>query len=1083
MSRFANFIKSVASPFVDDRPPKESEKRSRVRGRRRERYNSPDTSNKAERGKSTRKDDGDGPIDRLVTVNEDVRDNIRGNARSKPYDPVFLRDISANAVVQAYIDTLSQDVSSTEWSIKARDEDADISDEALAEVERHLKQLPPGNQTFADMLEATTRVLLELGDGTIVKHYYEDDPERLAELVVVDSASLFKMVDEHGIPEGYVQISKRGGTLAHEFDVDDVIWCEWSNRPDRFYGQGPLEKAQNEVELIEELAEKERLDLIQGGPPGVLSPEALDEYGGLPNDEDWETFVEDMRLDAGERHRVGYSKTPVNFESVNHNYQELQILDRSKYWVTVIGSVFKVNPSYAGFDFENQNRATDESQRESFKQRGFRVTLRQLEESLNRGLIWSDISEDVMLEFTKEQTIDERRDRASLIEDQASAGKEMANAGRNVSIRDGRLVVDDGELEEGDVGGGGGGGGLFGSVDDPDDADLAVDATPSSTPDRKGKTRKNGDDGIRLHYPAGGVAHSSDEQYAGFLEDVASNGGRIIDTKGFSNGNDRVWPPEEPDPHDPRMVVYGLSEVDVLALLDRYPDVGLVINTDHDANAKSAVSKEVPQSVVDTIGEDRFVPPEGAASNAEEALRLIDEHGRDEAPGGTEEAIGRARQIIEHVQAGDPLVGTNADGTPFVVEIANFFARHRAQGNHEFDSDEHDAKYEDPGWLADMLWGGDAAQSWSSSLADAIDEAEEADAGDSGNGRVGDGERLSKEQVAKLDEVLLRAHTRQIAPPSLDAIEKDAWSSDEDVPNYVVDQIRDVVDRGAVFDDFKSLPGRVADVITDTLEDALTQPQGWSLDSIVGNMSEQLPRADPADLETIARTESASVLNEAREDGYRDRGLDDAKFKWVGPSDERTTDACEEMKDDTNPSHGGDPVSLPKLINKEEAVQAREFPNLDFRKHVIHPNERHTFVRATDTGDDSIDVDVPSAEDMGDAFEADDTPVDPQDFGPEYDKSINHDHDDSYADVIRRVEKATNVTRRVGQIEDALGSPLPVVLRSCLEDAGSTRGAHRKLNERLAESDEWDIDDMGRVSTATIYEWADRYSGHLSHLT
>lgn len=916
MSRFANFIKGITSPFVDDSPPTESEKRSRVRQRRRERYNSPDRANKAKRGKSTRKDDGDDPIDRLVTVNEDVRDSIRGNARSKPYDPVFLRDISANAVVQAYVDTLSQDVSSTEWSIKPRDEDADISDEALAKVERHLKQLPPGNQTFADLLESTTRVLLELGDAAVVKHYHKKSG-RLGELVPVDSASLFKIVDKHGIPEGYVQISKRGGKKVDEFDVDDVIWAEWSNRPDRFYGQGPIEKAQNEVELIEELAEKERLDLIQGGPPGVLSPEALDEYGGLPNDEDWETFVEEMRLDAGERHRVGYSKVPVNFEAVNHNYQELQILDRSKYWVTVIGSVFKVNPSYAGFDFENVNRATDESQRESFKQRGFRVTLRQLEEALNRGLIWEDISDDIKFEFTKEQTVEERRDRASLIEDQASAGKEMANAGRDVSIRDGRLVVEDGEIEEGDVGGGGGGGGLFGSVDDPDDADIGID------------TKSKDDDGVRLHYPMGGVAHSSEAQYRSFLEDVAGNGGRIIDTAGFDNGNERVWPPDEPDAHDPRMVVYGLDESDVLALLDRYPDVHLQINTDHDHNAKS----------------------------------------------------------------GDP--------------------------------------------------------------------------------------KYSKEQVAKLDAVLLKAFERQIAPPSLDAIEKDAWTSDEDVPEFVRDAIAEVFDKGdAIFDSFESLPGRVRDVISSTLEDALTDPGGWSLDSMVDRMSDALPRADPEDLETIARTESASVLNEAREEGYRDRGLDDAKFKWAGPSDSRTTDACERLKAETNPDFGGTPVTLPKLIDKEEAVQADEFPNLSFRKHTIHPNERHTFIRVAGTGGDDepdvdlSDVEVPDASEFADTGDA----VEPAELSAK-------SHDEHYGDVVERVAKATNVTRRVGQIEDALGSPLPVVLRECLESAGSTRGAHKELNRRLSDADDWDIDEDGKVSTATIYEWADRYSGHVDHLT
>lgn len=605
MSRLSDIIRSITRSVAGKSANTADNDRRRERRRRRRRYNSPDTATKRSRGESDRgqtdtaKAQNDDAVERLITVNEDVRGAVEGNARSKPYDPVFLRDISANAVVQAYVDTLAQDVAASNWSIKPRDEDADIEDDALAKVERRIKELPPGTETFRDLLESTARVTLELGDAALIKHYFEDDPGRVAELVPVDSASLFKLVDRHGIIDGYVQVSKRGGTKQEEFDVDDIVWVEWSSRPDRFYGQGPLEKAQNEVELLEELAEKERLDLMQGGPPGVVAPEALDDYGGLPDDEDWETFVEGMRLDEGERHRVGYSKTPIDFTAINHNYQELQILSRSKYWVTVLGSVFKVNPSYAGFDFENVNRATDESQQAAYRQRGFRVLLRQIEESLNRGLVWDEISRDIKFEFEQEQTVDERASRASLIESQASAGKEMADAGRDVSYRDGKLVVDDGGIEEGSDDGGG----LFASVDD-------------------------------------------------------------------------------------------------------------------------TVGKDVPESVVDQIGEDRFVPPDGMASNAQEALDLIDEHGRDEASGGTEEAIGRARQIVDHADNGDPLVGTNADGVPYVVEIANFFARHRAQGNHEYDADQYDAKYQDPGWLADMLWGGDAGEEWASTLADDIDDAE-----------------------------------------------------------------------------------------------------------------------------------------------------------------------------------------------------------------------------------------------------------------------------------------------------------------------------------------------------------------------
>lgn len=971
MSRLDNFIRSLASPVskgernVDPEATAGDARRRAEWRRRRRRYNSG--------GNTVEKQSVDRRAQAFAAIEQTVAE--RGGMR-KPYDPLFLRDISANAVVQAYIDTLAQDVASASWSIRARDEDADVDDETLAKAERWLRNLHP-ELTFADVLEGTTRIMLELGDATWVKHYYENSNE-LAEIVGVDSSTMFKRVDDYGITEGYIQASRRTKDISNKFDEDEVVWFSWSGREDRHYGQGPLEKAQNEVELLEELAEKERLDLIAGSNPGVISPDYTDEFGGTVNDEDWDTFVEEMMLDEGERHRVGYSKIPVDFQPITSNYQELQVLERSKYWVTVIGSVFKVNPSYAGFDFENVNRATDETQQEAYAQRGFRVTLRQLEESINRGLIWEELSDDVRFEFEREQTASEKQTRASLVREQAEAGKEMAEAlegsDAGVSIRDGKLIVEDGELSAPDDGGGGGG--FFASVDDPVEADG------------------------------------------------------VIRTKSYA--------------------------------------------------------KEIPDAVLDEISTDRFVPPESVADECRRALELIDEHGRDTASGGTSEALARARQIVDHYESGDPLIGTNDDGVPYVVEIANFFARHRAQGNHEFDDDEHENRYEDPGWLADKLWGGDPGFDWATALAERIDEVESElieSAGGSGKANSDDVAdtvvaRLSDDEWASYDRALLEAHATQIQPDSVDDIEKRAWNRDDEVPEYVREGVLNAIDRGAIFEQIESVPGTLRETLEDILRDSLTQSQGWSLDSIVDRLSDAFPGVGTDDLETVARTETTSVLNEAREAGYESReDADRFRYYWQGSEDSRTTQACTDIMIATGTASGtpetdfsevpGEAVDMTTLKRLEREASDYHFPDLQFREHVPHINCRKTFVRDA-SADIDIDVDVPGHEEFNEEFSK---------------AACTCDHDDPvvYDDVVGRIRKYVDSrSSRERQIEQALGESIVQVLRRAFDESGGTvEGAKRAINRRLEASPSYDHDADGLLSKPTLYNYRDKYESRI----
>ena len=670
----------------------------------------------------------------------------------KPYDSALLRDVAAQAAAQAYIDTLAQDVAAARWDLVPRDEDANVSDEERVDAQRKLEDIHP-EKSFRDILEQTTRNLLELGDAAWIKHYFEGG-EELAEIVPVDSAKLFKQVDEHGLTQSYIQAEFSTYNVDMELDMREVVWFEWSSRTDHVYGHGPVEKGLDVIELLEELGDKERKDLIEGMPPGIVSAKE-DADNPLPVDE-YETVKEEFGLSEGERHRIIVSRGEWDYTDFSGNYQELQVLERNKFWIHVLGAVFKCNAPYAGFDFQEGNRAQNEAQAEAYAQRGFRQTLRQVEEAITRQLVHEDLTEELDFRFEREQTTQERKEQTDLLAQAANAAEAWAQNGRTVSVNeDGTISVEPGDVEPEDVespADEGGGGGLFGSTD--------------------------------------------------------------ASIKGDNHVRD-----------------------------------GEVIRCEHSG--------------------ETFQPDVIEANN-------------EECP---------------------------ACGEVFAVDEV-------------------------------MLKDGEEVA-------------------------------LSEDELLRKDEILLDAYKTQIWPESIDQIDKQAWGGDMDVPEYVKEAIEEAIDGGAVFQNIKGLPGDVRRELEDLLKDALTQPQGWSLDSVVDNMRDIWPGVDREELEVVARTETASVLNEAREEGYEDRPESGRyRFKWVGPDDARTTEACTFLKqgssavDEAPENFAGTEntaVTMSELKRLQQEAVKFYFPNLNHRDHVIHPNERHTFVRAVD--DEGLS-DVPSAEDV-----------------------------------------------------------------------------------------------------------------------
>lgn len=176
------------------------------------------------------------------------------------------------------------------------------------------------------------------------------------------------------------------------------------------------------------------------------------------------------------------------------------------------------------------------------------------------------------------------------------------------------------------------------------------------------------------------------------------------------------------------------------------------------------------------------------------------------------------------------------------------------------------------------------------------------------------------------------------------------WDRNEDVPEFVKEAIRQALRSGAIQTISEKLPtGVTRHDVGQFFEEQLTQPAGWSLRSMTENYSERFGVSEDEAL-TAVRTQSTSVLNKAREEGYRQATdeEDDREFKWVGPDDADNTDACEWLRAQSNPDEGGEPKSLDELQSLVQDANAEFFPTFDGGDWVPHWNCRHTYVESFD---------------------------------------------------------------------------------------------------------------------------------------
>jgi hypothetical protein len=110
---------------------------------------------------------------------------------------------------------------------------------------------------------------------------------------------------------------------------------------------------------------------------------------------------------------------------------------------------------------------------------------------------------------------------------------------------------------------------------------------------------------------------------------------------------------------------------------------------------------------VTEVAAQSFRPTQEMAAAARRGLRLREKFGR----GGTEVGVHRAQQLAEQqeLEAAD------------VKSMHSFFARHEVDKNtktHQWDSDTDPSA----GFIAWLLWGGDAGKAWADSKAKSLED-------------------------------------------------------------------------------------------------------------------------------------------------------------------------------------------------------------------------------------------------------------------------------------------------------------------------------------------------------------------------
>ena len=334
----------------------------------------------------------------------------------------FLKLLAKSSYIFSVIKTLTDEAVVVPWEITVKEEfqeEKGQHDEKIKEVSKFFNHPNGNNESFTDILKQLIPGILELDAGIIVKVF--NIMGELDQMFVRDGQSFLKnpnifgylgdrkdfiaptplnLNDTEQLRNSYVmemtqhaayfQYGWTAGAMPVPFGKREIVYISANPRYDSIYGRSPLEVLEDVI-LTLIYGSRYNLGFYENNnmPDGAITLLGAKQSQIEAFRERWEAQFKKTD-EFGKRikqfFKVPISSTEVKFEPFQFMSKELEVLEQQAWFTKIIWMCFGVTAEEMGFT-ENSNKAVSESQTQTAKRKALAPLLKQIEESMNKGII------------------------------------------------------------------------------------------------------------------------------------------------------------------------------------------------------------------------------------------------------------------------------------------------------------------------------------------------------------------------------------------------------------------------------------------------------------------------------------------------------------------------------------------------------------------------------------------------------------------------------------------------------------------------------------------------------------------------